>query len=241
MNIMIVGASMGLGRALMDGLAQDGNTLYGVARRPPSSLGSSLKPDPSPNQHWICADLSQPDTASQLAAACPDSLDVLIYNLGIWEDTAFSDEYDFLSQSDQALRRLVDVNLTGALLAIRHLLPHLLRSKQPRLILTGSTSGLRQSGRPEVAFGATKFALNGLADSLREGYRDQGLAVSCLQLGYLNTEDGLDIPLHTAAERDQGETIPVHDVLTIVRSLLQLSPASFIRELILPALRDPRF
>ncbi|XOT98541.1 SDR family NAD(P)-dependent oxidoreductase, partial [Alcaligenes pakistanensis] len=123
----------------------------------------------------------------QLAAACPASLDVLIYNLGIWEDTAFSEEYDFLSQSDQAIRSLVDVNLTGALLAIRHLLPHLLRSKQPRLILTGSTSGLRQSGRPEVAFGATKFALNGLADSLREGYRDQGLAVSCLQLGYLNT------------------------------------------------------
>ncbi|MCX5463863.1 SDR family NAD(P)-dependent oxidoreductase [Alcaligenes parafaecalis] len=241
MNIMIVGASMGLGRALMDGLAQDGNTLYGVARRPPSSLGSSLRPDPSSNQHWICADLSQPDTASQLAAACPDSLDVLVYNLGIWEDTAFSDEYDFLSQSDQAIRRLVDVNLTGALLVIRHLLPHLLRSKQPRLILTGSTSGLRQSGRPEVAFGATKFALNGLADSLREGYRDQGLAVSCLQLGYLNTEDGLDVPLRTAAERDQGETIPVHDVLTIVRSLLQLSAASFIRELILPALRDPRF
>ena len=241
MNIMIVGASMGLGRALMDGLAQDGNTLYGVARRAPASSTSPLNPDPGINQHWISADLSQPDAASQLAAACPHSLDVLIYNLGIWEDTAFSEEYDFLSQNDQAIRRLVDVNLTGALLAIRHLLSHLLRSKQPRLILTGSTSGLRQSGRPEVAFGATKFALNGLADSLREGYRDQGLAVTCLQLGYLNTEDGLDVPLHAAAERDQGETIPVHDVLTIVRSLLQLSPASFIRELTLPALRDPRF
>ncbi len=241
MNIMIVGASMGLGRAFMDGLAQDGNTLYGVARRPPSALTSSLHPDASARQHWISADLSQPDAAGQLAAACPESLDVLIYNLGIWEDTAFSKEYDFLSQSDLAIRRLVDVNLTGALLAIRHLLAHLLRSKQPRLILTGSTSGLRQSGRPEVAFGATKFALNGLADSLREGYRDQGLAVTCLQLGYLNTEDGLDVPLHTAAERDQGETIPVHDVLTIVRSLLQLSPASFIRELTLPALHDPRF
>ncbi len=241
MNIMIIGASMGLGRALMDGLAQDGNTLYGVARRLPNSSSSPLTPDPRAKQHWISSDLSQPDAAGQLGAACPDSLDVLIYNLGIWEDTAFSPEYDFLSQSDQAIRSLVNVNLTGALLTIRHLLPHLLRSKQPRLILTGSTSGLRQSGRPEVAFGATKFALNGLADSLREGYRDQGLAVSCLQLGYLNTADGLDVPLQAAAARDQGETIPVHDVLTIIRSLLQLSPASFIRELVLPALRDPRF
>src|SRR5690606_35031327 len=156
-------------------------------------------------------------------------------------DTAFSEDYDFLSQNDQAIRRLVDVNLTGALLAIRHLLPHLLRSKQPRLILTGSTSGLRQSGRPEVAFGATKFALNGLADSLREGYRDQGLAVTCLQLGYLNMEDGLDVQLHSAPERDHGETIRVHDVLTSGRRLLQLSPASLMRALTLPALREPRF
>ncbi len=241
MKIMIIGASMGLGRALMDGLAQDGNTLYGVARRPPTASSKPTQADWQARQHWISADLSDPQAASELAQACPESLDVLIYNLGIWEDTAFSPDYDFLSQSDQAIRRLVDVNLTGALLAIRHLLPHLLRSTQPRLILTGSTSGLRQSGRPEVAFGASKFALNGLADSLREGYREQGLAVSCLQLGYLNTEDALDVPLQTAAERGQGETIPVHDVLTIVRSLLQLSSASFIRELTLPALRDPRF
>ncbi|HBJ69811.1 MAG TPA: dehydrogenase, partial [Alcaligenes faecalis] len=106
MNIMIVGASMGLGRALMDGLAQDGNTLYGVARRTPAPSASPLSPDPGINQHWISADLSQPDAASQLAAACPESLDVLIYNLGIWEDTAFSEDYDFLSQNDQAIRRL---------------------------------------------------------------------------------------------------------------------------------------
>ena len=46
MNIMIIGASMGLGRALMDGLAQDGNTLYGVARRLPNSSSSPLTPDP---------------------------------------------------------------------------------------------------------------------------------------------------------------------------------------------------
>ena len=75
MNIMIVGASMGLGRALMDGLAQDGNTLYGVARRPPSALTSSLHPDASARQYWISAVLSHPDAASQLAASVSVSRD----------------------------------------------------------------------------------------------------------------------------------------------------------------------
>lgn len=240
MNIMIIGASTGLGRALMDGLGSQGDHLFGVARRiPTADTASPLATGTA--QHWIGADMAQPDAPEQIAASGPATLDVLIYNLGIWEDTAFSDEYDFLAQSDQALKRLVDVNLTGALLALRHLLPALLRSKQPRLILTGSTSGLRQSGRPEAAFGATKFALNGLGDALREGYRDQGLAVTCLQLGYLNTVDPLETPVEQAAARDDGHTIPVHDVVALVRGMLNLSSASFVRELILPAIRDTRF
>ncbi len=240
MNIMIIGASAGLGRAFMDGLGYQGDHLFGVARRVPTARTSS----PLHNgtvQHWIYADLAQPDAPAQIAAAGPETLDVLIYNLGIWESTAFSDEYDFLAQSDHALKHLVDVNLTGALLALRHVLPALLRSNQPRLILTGSTSGLRQSGRPEAAFGATKFALNGLGDALREGYRDQGLAVTCLQLGYLNTADPLETPVEQAAARDNGHTIPVHDVVALVRSMLSLSGSSFVRELVLPAIRDTRF
>lgn len=240
MNIMIIGASAGLGRAFMDGLGAQGDHLFGIARRvPPAPTRSPLANGTV--QHWICADLARPDAPAQIAAAGPETLDVLIYNLGIWEDTAFSNEYDFLAQSDQALKHLVDVNLTGALLALRHLLPILLRSKQPRLILTGSTSGLRQSGRPEAAFGATKFALNGLGDALREGYRDQGLAVTCLQLGDLNTVDSLEVPVEQAALRDDGHTIPVHDVIAMVRSLLNLSRSSFVRELVLPAIRDTRF
>ncbi|WP_341669202.1 SDR family NAD(P)-dependent oxidoreductase [Alcaligenes sp. SDU_A2] len=240
MNIMIIGASSGLGRAFMDGLGDTGDQLFGVARRvPDASTNSPLSS--APKQHWIAADLAQPQAAAQIAASSPDVLDVLIYNLGIWEDTAFSDDYDFLAQSDLALKHLVDVNLTGALLVLRHLLPHLLRSTQARVILTGSTSGLRQSGRPEVAFGATKFALNGLADALREGYRDQNLAVTCLQLGYLNTTDTLQVPLAQAIARDDGQTIPVHDVVALVRSLLSLSSASFVRELTLPAIKDTRF
>jgi NAD(P)-dependent dehydrogenase (short-subunit alcohol dehydrogenase family) len=116
----------------------------------------------------------------------------------------------------------------------------LLASCKPQLILTGSTSGLRQSGRPEVTFSASKFALNGIADALREGFRAQGY-VMALQLGYLNTCDGLSVPLADASARGEGELIPVHDVLAVVRMLLNLSNASFVRELVMPALRDERF
>ena len=48
---------------------------------------------------------------------------MLIHNLGIWEDKAFSDEYAFLDESDAALTKLVDVNITATLLLLQRLLP----------------------------------------------------------------------------------------------------------------------
>ena len=76
---------------------------------------------------------------------------------------------------------------------------------------------------------------------MRESFRAQGLAVTALQLGYLNTYDGLSVPLADAAARGEGELIPVHDVVAVVRMLLSLSNVSFVRELVMPALRDERF
>lgn len=238
MKILIVGAGRGLGRALLEGLGQPGDSLIGVARQRPETLrvaaGAEL--------HWIEADLAVPVQAvSQIEARTPAELDVLICNVGIWEEHAFSEQYSFLGDSDESIATLVDVNLTATLLLLKRLVPRLLGSARPQLILTGSTSALRQSGRPEVAFGATKFALNGLADALRESFRDQRLAVTVLQLGNLNTDDPLATPLADAAMRGEGQLIPVHDVVALVDTLLRLSASSFVRELTLPAIRDERF
>lgn len=39
----------------------------------------------------------------------------------------------------------------------------------------------------------------------------------------------------------RGQLIPLHDVVALVRNLLSLSDASYIRELVLPAIADERF
>ena len=239
MKTMVVGASKGLGKALMEGLGEHGDTLIGVSRSRPSAL----QPREGVDVQWIEADLGDPLTAVGKIAqqAAETGLDTLIYNLGIWEDRAFDDSYDFLDDDEDQLQAIVSCNVTAPILLIKRLLPVLLRSERPRIILTGSTSGLTQSGRPEVTFGASKFALRGMADALREGYREQRLGVTCLNLGYLNTADPLDTPREQAAQRGGGEQIPVHDVVQVVRMALSLSAASFVKEITLPAILDPRF
>lgn len=238
MKIMIIGASKGLGRALTEGTCSRGDTVIGVSRTRPTDL---LLPE-TVDLQWIEADMSDPANAARLIAEqAPAELDVLICNLGIWEEKAFSDDYAFLDDADDVIANMVNTNITATLLLLKRLVPRLLHAHKPQLILTGSTSALRQSGRPEVTFGASKFALNGMADALREGFRDSRLAVTTLQLGYLNTEDVLSVPRDVAAENGNGQLIPVHDVVAVVRTLLHLSSASFVRELVMPAIQDERF
>ncbi|EZH78933.1 dehydrogenase [Ectopseudomonas composti] len=233
MRIMVIGASRGLGRALVDGLAQ-GHELIGISRNRPADLPTGIQ--------WIEADMSDPlQAVDDIEAQAPQHLDAIIYNLGIWETRAFEDDYSFLQDDDAQILEMVSVNIGATLLLLKRLLPRLLGGAKPQLILTGSTSALPQSGRPEVTFGASKFALKGIAETLREGFRDQRLAVTCLQLGYLNTQDGLHTPVEQAAQNGEGQLIPLHDVVALVRTLLSLSDASYVRELVLPAIADERF
>jgi len=239
MKTLVVGASKGLGRALIEGLGEPGDTLIGVSRSRPENL----LPLAGVQVRWLEANLGEPAEAARVIeqAVAADGLDTLVYNLGIWEERAFDPAYSFLADDDQQLQAIVSCNITAPILLIKRLLPLLLKSPNPRIILTGSTSGLAQSGRPEVAFGASKFALHGIADALREGYRQRRLAVTCLNLGYLNTDDPLSTPRELAEQRGEGQLIPVHDVVQVVRMVLSLSAASYVKDITLPALLDERF
>jgi short-subunit dehydrogenase len=237
-KILIVGASKGLGRAFVEGLAGDEDTVIGVSRNRPEDLAlqSKAKVD------WVCVDMSNAIHASNLVEQqAPTELDVIIYNLGIWEEEAFSSSYNFLDSSDEETVNLINVNVTSAIVLLKRLIPRLLKSSRPQIVLTGSTSGLPQSAGPEVAFGASKFALRGIANALREGFREEKLAVTCLQLGDLNTEDRLSERIDTACQRGNGTLIPVHDVVDITRTLLKMSNSAYVNEITLPAILDARF
>ncbi|MDQ2077124.1 SDR family oxidoreductase [Marinimicrobium sp. ABcell2] len=234
MTILVVGGSRGLGKALVEGLLGEGKNVVAVARSAPSASGL----EQSSQLSWIEADLSNPRVAADvIVQSCPEQLDAIIYNVGIWETNAFEDNYDFLQDTDDEIVNLVNVNVIALILLLKRLLPRVLLAPKPQIILAGSTSALPNCGSPEVTFGATKCALNGIAEALREGYRSQGLAVTCLQLGYLNTGDWAD----DENIENTNSLIPLQDVVAMVCAVLNLSEASYIRTLVMPARMDGRF
>ncbi|NJK46413.1 MAG: SDR family oxidoreductase [Pleurocapsa sp. SU_196_0] len=139
MNLLITGASRGLGDALARGLPHPNDTAYLVSRSRPSSL----EVQDGARRVWLQADLSLEDAAKVIASSVgSDALDAVIHNAGIWEPSAFSSQYDFTRVADAHTREILRVNLESAITLTRALLPKLERSANPKIVLIGSVNGL---------------------------------------------------------------------------------------------------
>lgn len=228
-RFVITGASRGLGRALADGLPGSADHAVLVARRPPSQ-------EPRPGRVWVACDLARlPESVDALAAAVGDErLDVLVCNVGIWESAAFGPDYRFESSSDAEIRGVLDVNVASTLLLVRRLLPALRRSENPKIIVVGSISGLDNSGTREVAFAASKFAQRGLVHALREELRPDRIGVCLVNPGYLATEEVLG----DVGPAGEDRTIPLDDVVALVRAVVATSRRTCVKQIDVPAMLD---
>jgi len=146
-NFIIFGASQGLGDAFVKGLPVKGDTVWMVARTRPNSL----ELNDGVNRHWLSIDLSsqqQISTLKEVLQGIP--LDVLIYNVGVWEKRGFEDDYTFDKDEVEDISKLININLTSTITYIQALLPNLRQAKQGKVILIGSTAGLDHTNNAQV-------------------------------------------------------------------------------------------
>jgi NAD(P)-dependent dehydrogenase (short-subunit alcohol dehydrogenase family) len=106
-------------------------------------------------------------------------LDVLLCSAGISLRALFAD------CTLQALERIVRVNFLGTLYATHYALPHV-RQTKGSLVALSSLTGKR--GIPSYAiYGATKFAIQGLYESLRIELAPEGVHVGVVSPGFVDT------------------------------------------------------
>ncbi|WP_323086631.1 SDR family oxidoreductase [Providencia alcalifaciens] len=230
-KFLIYGVSKGLGKALVEGVPNQTDTVYGVSRTEPPFGDAQF--------HWIPADLSDTQSASIIKKQLSEKpIDTLIYNVGIWEKLAFTEEYDFESTSDIELLTMIQTNISACLLNLKALLSNLRLGTNSKIILIGSTWGLDNHNGKEVTFSATKYALRGIVQSLRETLRQDNIGISILNLGYLATEYPLSMPVSEVIEKSEGALIPLQDVVNAVRFILSTSSATCVKEITMPAMLD---
>ncbi len=235
MNFVVLGASKGLGDAFVKGLPEKGDHVWMVSRSRPVSLALN----DGVHRYWIEADLSLSTASNHIADAMKDEpIDVLIYNAGIWEKEGFEDHYDFEKDDPKDITNIMHVNTTSAILCTQKLLPNLKKSENAKIILIGSADGIENNESKQVTYVASKFGMRGIGNSLRENLRKYEIGVTCINPGNIAAtipyEEGLEKVLTTY----KGKRIPVQDIVSLVKTVANLSKASCVKEINIPAMLD---
>jgi NAD(P)-dependent dehydrogenase (short-subunit alcohol dehydrogenase family) len=178
--VWLVGASTGIGRAAASALHAAGARVV-VSARSAEALDAFVRAHPGA----LALPLDVSDAPALRAAAAAvvqlhGRLDLAVYCAGYYKAmraTAF-DLADAL--------RHEQVNYVGALNLLDAVLPVLLKQRGGHLSLVASVSGYR--GLPNaLAYGPTKAALINLAESAWFDLHDQGIGVSVVCPGYVDT------------------------------------------------------
>lgn len=177
--ILITGASSGMGKAMALGLLQQGHTVYGAARR--IEKMQELKAAGVRVLEMDVTDDAAMVNGIHAIVQQEGRIDVLVNNAGFGSYGAVED----VPVADA--RYQLEVNVIGAARLARLVIPHMRKQHYGRIINISSIGG-----KFATALGgwyhASKFALEGLSDSLRNEVQPFGIDVVVIEPGGVQSE-----------------------------------------------------
>jgi short-subunit dehydrogenase len=185
MNVLVTGASSGIGAALAERFASEG-AVVGICARREDRLAETLdrcKQYGQKNRMWV-VDLSSDEEVDRLAASALSelgSIDILVNNAGIPKRRHVTKLDPATVQSVMAINYLSPVRLTLALL------PHML-DRESGLIINVSSVAATLSSPGEAAYDASKAALSAFSEAMAIDLWDTGVDVMVVYPGLFDTE-----------------------------------------------------
>ena len=179
---IVTGASSGIGLELAAICATEGFDLLVAADRPEIHVAAERFRGLGADVTVIETDLSVTDGVDRLwAAAAGRPVDALLANAGHGLGHAFLDQ-DF-----EAVRHVIDTNITGTLYLVQ-LVGRAMHSRgQGRILLTGSIAGF-MPGTYQAVYNGTKAFVDSFSFALRAELKDTGVTVTCLMPGATETD-----------------------------------------------------
>jgi len=178
---LVTGASSGIGQATAELLAARGFRVFGTSRAPDQVARSFA---------WLAMDVrsdASVDAAVRSLLEQAGRIDVLVNNAGYAQGGAIEET------SVDEVRAQLDTNLLGVILVLQAVLPSMRRQGSGRIVNVGSVIG-RVAPPYLGVYAASKFALEGLTEALREEVRPFGVDVSLVEPAYVRTNFASQVP-----------------------------------------------
>lgn len=205
----ITGASSGIGEALAREVYLRGGRVILSARN--EEKLTAICRDWQDAERWMILPLDMinhelMEAAAQRAWDRWEQLDVLINNAGISQrSTAIDTNYD-------VMKTIMDVNYMGSAWLTRCVLPYMIKQKKGAIAAVSSVAG-KFATPLRSSYSASKMALQGYYDGLRAEIHNQGISVSLIIPGFVNTGISLNAlegngKKHGVMDSNQAAGIP---------------------------------
>ncbi|MEX0721549.1 MAG: SDR family oxidoreductase [Balneolaceae bacterium] len=184
-TIWITGASSGIGAAFAKAFHEEGANLILSSRRKQAlqEVKDNLVGDTA-SVKILPLDLAEgeslPGKAKEALAAF-GSIDVLINNGGI------SQRATVMESDISTFRRLMEINYFGAIALTKEVLPHMVERNSGHVIVTSSVAG-KIGTKYRSGYAASKHAVQGFFNSLRQEMYEHNVAVTLLCPGFIKTD-----------------------------------------------------
>lgn len=209
--VFITGATSGMGALSAEFLASNGYTVYAGSRDENVADGSG-------NLKHIYIDVTKTDTIKNAVKTIiknEGKIDVLVNNAG----------YGLLATleegSDEEMFNQFDVNVFGLIKATREVLPYMREAKSG--VIINISSFLGKMGLPLLShYNASKYAVEGITDSLRFETLPFGIRVHAIESGLFGTnfvKKGLVANAKTTSEDSPYKDLVAHFVPIVAKAI----------------------